>query len=278
VILPIAVLLAAVLHAVWNALAHVIPSKSLATALLSAGFMTGGLVALPFTGAPDPASWGFLATSALVHAVYLTSLVRSYRLGAFNQVYPLARGMSPWLVALVATLVVGEHLNALQLCGVLVVSIGLFCLVFARGRPHVEETPAILAAVATGVLIATYTVLDGLGVRRSGDPLAYAAWLFFLQGALVLGYGVARRGRALVGAMGTHWRLGVGAALSAVTGYALVLWAQAHGSLAMVAALRETSVIVGAVIGALVFREPFGPWRTVSTVIVVSGIALINLA
>lgn len=277
-VLTFAVLLAAVLHAVWNALAHAVPGRTLAVSLLSAGFLAGGLVAAPFTGLPDRASWGLLAASALVHAVYLVSLVRSYSLGAFNQVYPLARGMSPWLVALVAATVVGEHLSALQLCGVAVVSAGLFCLVFARGRPHVEETPAILAAVATGVLIATYTVLDGLGVRRSGSPLAYAAWLFMLHGALVLGYGVARRGRTLLVEMGAHWRLGAGAALSAVTGYGLVLWAQAHGSLATVAALRETSVIVGAIIGAVVFREPFGPWRTASTVIVASGIALINLA
>ncbi|HEY6739648.1 MAG TPA: DMT family transporter [Actinopolymorphaceae bacterium] len=205
------------------------------------------------------------------------SLSRSYRLGAFNQVYPIARGMSPWVVAVVASVFLSEPLGPVQIVGVLVVSLGLGSLILAKGRPHVDELPAVAAAATTGLLIAGYTVIDGVGVRVSGTALGYAAWLFFLHGLTLLAYAWMRRGRSLVKSARSHWRLGVAAGGSAVAAYGLVLWAQSVGSLATVAALRETSVIVGAIIGAVVFKEPFGRWRTVSTVIVAIGIALLDL-
>jgi drug/metabolite transporter (DMT)-like permease len=275
----LAVLAAAVLHATWNALAHAFTDKLVGVAVLSAAFVVGGLVALPWVGVPARASWPALLASSGVHVLYNLSLMRSYRLGAFNQVYPLARGMSPWTVAIAAMVLVGEHLSAGQLAGVVVVSVGLACLVCANGRPRKEELPAIGAAVLTGLLIATYTVLDGVGVRRAETPLAYAAWLFVLHGAVVVVLVALHRGPVvLLRDIESHWRIGAVAGTCAVAAYALVLVAQTRGSLAAVAALRETSVIVGAVIGAVVFREPFGRWRTAATVIVVAGIALLNLA
>ncbi|REF37769.1 DMT family transporter [Thermasporomyces composti] len=275
----VAVLTAAVLHAVWNALAHAFTDKLVGVAVLSAGFVVGGLVALPWVGVPARASWPALLASSCVHVLYNLSLMRSYRLGAFNQVYPLARGMSPWTVALAAMVVVDEHLSAGQLAGVVVVSVGLGCLVCARGRPRREELPAVAAAVVTGLLIATYTVLDGVGVRRAEGPLAYAAWLFVLHGAVVVVLVALHKGPSvLLRDIESHWRIGAVAGTCAVAAYGLVLVAQTRGSLAAVAALRETSVIVGAIIGAVVFKEPFGRWRTAATVIVVAGIALLNLA
>ena len=268
---------AAVLHAVWNALAHAFTDKLVALAVLSTAFFLAGLAALPWVGLPAPASWPALLASSGVHILYNLSLMRSYRLGAFNQVYPLARGMSPWVVAILAMLLVDEHLNSVQLLGVVVVSIGLGCLVFANGRPRQDELPAIGAAVLTGLLIASYTVIDGVGVRLSGAPLSYAAWLFMLHGLPLAVFAALRRGPTLFGEMGANWGVGAAAGGCAVAAYGLVLWAQTLGSLATIAALREASVIVGAVIGAVAFREPFGRWRTTATVVVVVGIALLNL-
>ncbi len=271
-----AVLLAAVLHATWNALAHAITDKLVAVTVLSLAFVVFGAAALPWVGGPPRASWPYLAASVGVHVFYNVALMRSYRLGAFNQVYPLARGMSPWVVALVAAVVVGERLGPAGVAGVVVVSVGLGCLVFAGGRPHRDELPALAAAATTGLLIATYTVLDGLGVRASHAPFAYAAWLFLLHGGVLVVWAVHRRGPVLLADVRTNWRTGLAAGACAVVAYGIVLWAQSRGTLATVAALRETSVIVGAVIGAVVFREPFGRWRTVATVVVATGIVLLN--
>lgn len=276
--LTIAVLCAAVLHAVWNALAHSISDKVVSGALVSSAFVVCGLIALPFVGFPEGPAWPLLLASVVVHLFYMMALLRSYRLGAFNQVYPLARGMSPWVVAIVAVTVIGEPLSAWQTVGVVVVSAGLALLVLAKGRPHKEELPAILAATLTGLMIATYTVIDGIGVRRSGTPLGYAAWLFLLHGLTVIGFAFLRRGSGVVRSLATHWKLGATAGVCAVLAYALVLVAQAQGALATVAALRETSVIVGAIIGAVFFKEPFGRWRTVATVVVATGIVLLNMS
>ncbi|MGH3490454.1 MAG: EamA family transporter [Actinopolymorphaceae bacterium] len=275
-VVTVVVLLAAVLHAIWNAVAHTLTDKLVAVTALSAAFVVGGLMALPWVGWPSASSWPALLASVGVHILYNLSLMRSYRLGAFNQVYPLARGMSPWVVAILALLLVGESLSGPRMLGVVIVSIGLGCLVFANGRPRPEEFPAILAAVLTGLLIATYTVIDGIGVRRSGAPLGYAAWLFLLHGSAVIIFAVVRRGPGLFRQVVGNLRLGALAGACAVVAYGLVLWAQTRGSLAAIAALRETSVIVGALIGALAFREPFGRWRTVATIVVVTGIALLN--
>jgi drug/metabolite transporter (DMT)-like permease len=272
-----AVLLAAVLHAIWNALAHQVADKLVTATLLSLSFVVFGVAALPWVEMPAAASWPALAASAAVHLAYTLLLMRSYRLGAFNQMYPLARGMAPWLVALVAMTLVGERLSGLQLLGVAVVSLGLGCLVFANGVPRHQELPAVSAAALTGLSIAAYTVIDGVGVRLSGAPLGYAAWLFILHGLSMVAFTAIRRGPSLWPEVAAHWRLGAVAGTCAVLAYGLVLWAQSRGSLAAVAALRETSVIVGAVIGAVVFREPFGRWRTAATVVVVAGIALLNL-
>ncbi|GAB3424046.1 EamA family transporter [Flindersiella endophytica] len=290
--LTIAVLCAAVLHAIWNALAHFVSDKVVSGALVSTAFVVCGLVALPFVGMPAAPAWPYLLGSVVVHFLYMLALLQSYRLGAFNQVYPLARGMSPWVVAIVAVTVIGEPLSAVQTVGVVVVSIGLGLLVLAKGspkgryqggwegavgRPHKQEVPAILAATLTGLMIATYTVIDGVGVRQSGSPLGYAACLFLLHGLTVVGFAFLRRGSGLARSMASLWKLGATAGVCSVLAYALVLWAQAQGALATVAALRETSVIVGAIIGAVFFKEPFGRWRTVATVVVATGIVLLNL-
>jgi drug/metabolite transporter (DMT)-like permease len=203
--------------------------------------------------------------------------MRSYQLGEFGQVYPLARGTSPWLVAVAAAAFAGEALSPVRLLAVVVVSAGLASLVFAGGRPSHVQLPALGAALLTGVTIAAYSTIDGLGVRHSGTPIGYAGWLFLAQGpALPLTAFVVRRGKLWQQA-GRHLVAGLAGGALALLSYALVLWAQTRAALAPVAALRETSVIVGAIIGAVVFRERFGRWRVLATCIVATGVVLINL-
>ncbi|HEV7658179.1 MAG TPA: DMT family transporter [Mycobacteriales bacterium] len=273
----LAVLGAAVLHAVWNALAHAIDDQLVGFALIGVGVTVGAVPLVLLSSAPARASWPYLVGSVVLHVAYNLLLMRSYRLGEFSQVYPIARGTSPWLVALAAAVFAGEHLSPLRWLGVLVISAGLASLVFAGGVPTRAARPAIAAAVLTGVAIAAYTTLDGLGVRSADTVAGYTGWLFLLQGpVLPLAAVAVRRGR-LWPQVRPHLPAGLAAGLLSLAAYALVLWAQTRGALAPIAALRESSVIVGAVIGTVVFGERFGRWRIAATVLVAAGVILVSL-
>jgi len=296
------VLAAAVTHATWNAIAHGIKDQLLAFGLIGAG---GILVAIPLvivSPFPLAACWPYLLASIVIHVFYNLLLMRSYRYGEFGQVYPLARGTSPLVVTVLAAVFAAERPSAAQVAGVLVVSCGLALLVLAgrtgrraaarggsdggsgggsgggAGRGGGLGRAALVAAVGTGLTIAAYTTVDGLGVRLSGSSVAYIGWLMLLESLCVPAWALARRRHVLLS--GTSRRV-LGSGLLAgglsVLAYGLVLWAQTRGDLAPIAALRETSVIFGAVIGTVVFREPFGRWRIAATLLVVIGVLLLNV-
>lgn len=281
----LAVLAAAVTHATWNAIAHGIKDQLLAFGLIGAG---GILVAIPLvivSPLPLSACWPYLLASIVIHVFYNLLLMRSYTYGEFGQVYPLARGTSPLVVTVLAAVFAAERPSAAQVAGVLVVSCGLVLLVLAGRRAargadgRGVGRAALIAAAGTGLTIAAYTVVDGLGVRLSGSSVAYIGWLMLLESLCVPAWALARRRHVLLS--GTSWRVlgsGLFAGGLSVLAYGLVLWAQTRGDLAPIAALRETSVIFGAVIGTLVFREPFGRWRIAATVLVVIGVLLLNVS
>jgi drug/metabolite transporter (DMT)-like permease len=271
------VLAAAVLHASWNAIAHAVRDQLAVFTVIGAVDVVGGVTVAAVATGPARACWGFLAASAALHVAYILLLMRAYQLGHFGQVYPLARGTSPWLVAVVAGPLAGEALPLVEVVGVAVISAGLGTLVLSGGRPGRADLPAVAAAVGTGVMIAAYTTLDGLGVRRSGTVLGYTAWLFLLQGPVVPLITLAARRRRMAGQLRAHLLPGgIGGVLSLLA-YGLVLWAQTRGALAPVAALRETSVIMGVVIGTVRFGEPLGRARLAAAVLVAGGALLITL-
>jgi drug/metabolite transporter (DMT)-like permease len=238
----------------------------------------GIVVAIPVVivaAMPRADCWPYLAGSIAIHVFYNLLLMRCYRYGEFGQVYPLARGISPVVVTILAAVFVHEHLALPQVGGVLVVSAGLATLVFAGRRPG---RPAFIAAVGTGLTIAAYTTVDGVGVRLSASPVGYIGWLMLLQSLCVPMFALARRRDVVLKQRPRVLAAGLAAGALSVLAYGLVLWAQTRGALAPIAALRETSVIFGAVIATLVFREPFGRTRVAATVIVVAGIVLLNIA
>ena len=299
----LAVLAAAVTHATWNAIAHGIKDQLLAFGLIGAG---GILVAIPLvilSPFPLSACWPYLLASIVIHVFYNLLLMRSYRYGEFGQVYPLARGTSPLVVTVLAAVFAAERPSVAQVAGVLVVSCGLVLLVLAgrTGRPAAARggsgggsgdgsgggagrggglgRAALVAAVGTGLTIAAYTTVDGLGVRLSGSSVAYIGWLMLLESLCVPAWALARRRHVLLS--GTSRRVlwsGLLAGGLSVLAYGLVLWAQTRGDLAPIAALRETSVIFGAVIGTVVFHESFGRWRIAATLLVVIGVLLLNVS
>jgi drug/metabolite transporter (DMT)-like permease len=261
------VLVAAVLHASWNALLKPIDARLEVFALGGAVLALPLLVAAPFV-VPVAAALPFVAASVALHLVYNLLFTRSYAVGDFNQVYPIARGLSPLLVAVIAAVAISELPDARELAGIVVISCGLALL---AGRPRVHERAAVALALATGVMIAGYSAVDGIGVRHADDVLAYSVWLFSGETVVTAAY-VGGRMRAAV----PHWRRALAVALLALAGYGIVIWAQYHAKLGGVAALRETSVIVAALIGALVFKERLGARRVLASAVVVAGVALLS--
>jgi len=286
------VLAAAVTHATWNAIAHGIRDQLLGFGLIGAG---GILVAIPLVIAspfPLSACWPYLVASIIIHVFYNLLLMRSYRHGQFGQVYPLARGTSPLVVTVLAAAFAAERPSVAQVAGVLVVSCGLALLVLAgrTGRRAAAGggsgsagcgggigRAALIAAVGTGLTIAAYTTVDGVGVRLSGSPVGYIGWLMVLESLGVPMFAAMRRRDVLLKQSPRILLAGLGAGALSVLAYGLVLWAQTRGALAPIAALRETSVIFGAIIATLVFREPFGRTRIAATVLVAAGIVLLNV-
>ncbi len=271
-----AVLVAAVIHATWNALAHGIRDQLRAFTLVGLGGAACGAVLAVCAPMPHAAAWPYLGASVAVHLLYLTLLMAAFRLGDFSQTYPVARGTAPLVVTVLAAVFVGERPGPWQTAGVALASCGLagVALWGLRGRSGPPGWPALLAALGTGLTIATYTVVDGVGVRASGSPAGYTGWLLLAQGWVIPLFALARhRGGFARWLRPAAARGLLGGALS-VLAYGLVLWAQTRGDLAPISALRESSILVGAVIGAVFFRERFGRPRLVGAAVMVLGIGL----
>lgn len=271
-----AVLIAAVTHASWNAIAHSIKDQLIAFTLMAGGGAVIGLVLACFVPLPAAGAWPYLVASAILHVGYQALLMRSFTLGDFGQMYPIARGTAPLVVTLLAAVFVHEMPDGRQLAGVAVASAGLVGVALwgIRGSESRPDWPALVAAVATGLSIAAYTVVDGVGVRASATPLGYIAWLMILEGLAVPTYTLCvRRGRLAAQLKPFVGRGLLGAGMS-VAAYGLVLWAQTKAPLALIAALRESSIIVGAAIGALFFKERFGAPRIAAAGLMVVGIGL----
>lgn len=266
---------AGALHACWNAIAKQISDRLVAFAWITAAALVLGGAVLVATGLPSRQAVAYAITSAIIHIGYNVGLMRSYRLGAFNQTYPIARGTSPLVVAVGAYFLAGEHLGLAALIGVATLAAGLIVLALSAGRLTGRDLPAVAAAVLTGLTIAAYTVTDGLGVRHAHDPAAYTALLFVLQGPPIIASAAFRRPPAAWRDMATMGR-GTIAGLLSIAAYGIVLWAQARAPLAEVAAIRETSVVFAALIGMAALGEDFGRRRVVGAVIVAAGVVLIG--
>lgn len=267
---------AGALHACWNAIAKQVQDRLMAFAWIGiTAALAGGLVLL-ITGLPARPAVAFAISSAVIHVAYDLALMNSYRLGPFNQAYPIARGTAPLVVAVGAYFLAGEHLGTVALIGITTLAAGLMSLALSAGRLTRQGAPVVGAAILTGLTIASYTLVDGLGVRRSADPVAYAALLFALQGPPLAIVAAFRRPMAA-------WRdravteRGVAAGLLCVAAYGIVLWAQTKAPLAEVAAIRETSVVFAALIGLAALGEEFGKRRIAAAVVIATGIVLIGL-
>lgn len=246
-------LLAAFFHASWNAILRGGADRLWSMTMM--GVVGGGAAAIValWTPAPHMASWPFIALSAVLQVGYSLFLIRAYRDGHLAHVYPIARGTAPLLVAAGAWFVAGEGLSSTALAGVALVSGGVMLLAFGRDRPDARSTAA---ALVTGAFIASYMVTDGIGVRRSEAAVSYTLWLAAAQGLAMLVTFCAVR-RALPGRL--QGREGLSTTVAAVignVGYGIALWAMSASPMGQVSALRETSILFAAFLGAILLREP----------------------
>ena len=271
-VLPI---VAATLHAVWNALV-----KTSADRLATLGFIAFmnvliGLTVLPFVEPPDQASWTFIAVSMLFKYAYYVLVYFAYRVGDLSLVYPLARGFAPLAVTVGAALLAGEYLSLPSLAGVMIACLGISSLAIGS-LGQLQGSSPIWLAIGSGLTIAIYTICDGLGIRVSGSTFGFIAWIYVLELPIVLAVLWLRR-RGLAKAIGSHWRYGTLAGLCSAVAYGLVLIAALYMPLSIVSALRETSVIIAALIGTVMLGER--PWRdrVAASTFVAGGVALMTV-
>lgn len=267
-------LLAALAHAVWNALVKSAGDPVLMMAAIRTVGLGFALAVLPFVPWPDPSTWIWLALASVATFAYYFLLIESYRIGDLSQVYPLARGSAPVLLSLIALIGANERLAPLQIAAIILIAIGISVLVIGKG---VDRT-AVGISLATGLSIATYSFLGGVGVRSSASILGFQAWLEFITGIGLLTFVAVRRPPGIGAFVRSSGTTGLLAGVLSVAGYLAFLAAAKVLPLAPISALRECSVIFGAVIGAMVLKEPFGARRIVAAGLVACGVVTLAFA
>lgn len=267
------------MHASWNALIRGAPDKGLYTVLLHMCSAVLAMVLLPWVGLPKWASAPFLVASALLHTFYIVLLMRAYEGGQLAVSYLLMRGLAPLLVCLVSAPVLGESLAVTTWIGVGGILSGVWCIAQASGQRWraVLAHPSGKAALLNATIIAAYTVIDGQGARASGNPVGYVLTLALLEPLVVLAIQLVRRPRVLGAYVRQHWPMGMLGASVATSAYAMVLWAMTHAPIAVVAAMRESSVIFAVLIGCLWFKEGRLRPGLLAAALVAMGVVLIKL-
>jgi len=273
----LAVLGAAVLHAAWNALFKSSPDKALENLALAVSRGTLALACLPWLPLPAPASWPWIAASVVVHVAYFWALAGAYRWGDLSFVYPVMRGGAPVLVALASAAVFGEVLSVTQGAAVALICAGILAFAGAPRGDAPGAHRALLFAGGNAAVIATYTLIDAHGVRVSGAAVSYALWFFVLNSVVQIALGATGRGRELPGYLRRHWlRSTIGGAFT-LGSYGIALWAMSRAPVALVAAVRETSVIFAAAFGALFLGERLTLRRAGATAAVLAGLVALRL-
>ena len=268
------VLLAAALHAIWNAVIKGTGDKTIAIGLVALGHMVLGLIGAAILPLPDIRVIPFIIASTLIHWGYYYGLTTAYKFGDLSLIYPIARGISPVIVTFFAFFWIDERLSWVEMSGVLLISSGILFLGL-RSLSNEKSITALVFALTTGVLIAAYSVTDGFGVRLTKNPLSYIAWLFIAEGFVVF-YIFGRFKVRLLTSSFSEIMLGFFAGVISTIAYGLALYAKSLAPLGIVTALRETSVIIATLIGVVWFKEkPIG-YRIAAASIVFCGILFLT--
>lgn len=273
-----AILAAAAMHAAWNAMVKLGLDHFSSIALLT--FMQAGisLLLIPFFPLPAAAAWPWLAASAVIHAAYKLFLIKAYQHGDLSQIYPLARGSAPVMTALVAAFLLGEPLPALKYAAIGCIAGGVL-LMSLRGGADFKFMPprAVAWALGTACFTAAYSIVDGLGARLSGSPSAFTIWMFAGDGFFVLLWTLKTRPAGAFAKMAPAWKSGLFAGALSLASYWVAIWAFTQAPIAIVAALRETSVLFAMLFAIFLLKERAGWPRWIAALCIVTGVILIRI-
>ncbi|MFJ3046465.1 EamA family transporter [Herbaspirillum chlorophenolicum] len=267
------ILFAASLHAGWNALLRAGEDRLWSMTVMCLAVAIASTIAALFLAPPASASWSYAVLSAVLHVGYNLFLVRSYRSGDLGQTYPIARGCSPILVTIGASLFAGEKVGAVAMLGIALVSGGIIFLAF-KGRKL--QVPSLPYALGTGCFIAAYSVADGIGVRLSGAPMAYTAWMSALWGILMPAVYVGLRGTRSLFSVRPGFGTAFAGGLVSLLAYGIVIYAMSGAPMGAVSALRETSVLFAALIGYLFLGESLSIPRLLACAAIATGTVMIG--
>jgi len=271
------VLFAAALHAGWNALVRASSQKFQNTVLIVLGAAVWTAFLLPLAPIPAFESWPYLAASVLIHVAYFSLVAFSYRGGELSFAYPLMRGSAPALSAVAAALLLNESPSPGGWAGVLLISCGVLVLAGDSWRSGTFRVAPALFALANAGVIVVYTLVDGQGARLSGHAFSYTGWMFLLTAPLLLAISAIGHGRETLQWFRLGWRRGLLGGACTLASYGLALWAMTRAPIALVAALRETSVVFAAIIAASFLKEPITPFRYASIFTVCAGAVAIKV-
>ncbi len=273
----LAVILAAMLHATWNALVKSGGDKHLNMLAVVVGHAPFAAAIFPFVPLPAAESWPYIAAGIVLHSGYQIFLLQSYRVGDLTQVYPIARGTAPLLVAAVSVLFLGVTLGAMELAGVAVIGAGIISLGLVRQRDGLRNRKAAVLAFVTGCFIAGYSLVDGLGARTAGTALGFYAWLTVGNGIVIAAYTACVRPQVFRGFPGNAMKLFIVGGGASFAAYALVIWSFTHAPIALVTALRETSIVFALLIGVVFLKERLDLAKVASTLVTLLGAALLRI-
>lgn len=270
----IILLFAAMMHACWNAIV-----KSAVDKLYSAISVTSfaaliSLLLLPFVAQPAPSSYKFLVISCFFQIIYTVMVAKTYHYSDMSQTYPLMRGTAPLLVALFSVFILGDQLSDTAWLGIIVISIAILIMAFNSRN---SSRLGIVLALSNACVIAGYTLIDGSGVRESQTALGYTLWTFFLNGTCLFSWAIFTHRREVSRYLIRHWKKGLIGGACTLGSYGLALWAMTQAPLAVVAALRETSILFGALIALFVLKEKLSGIRIIAACGIATGAILLRL-
>jgi len=272
------VLFAAFLHAMWNSMVKGDGDKQLAIAAVVFGHIPIALILIVFVDVPESASWPYIAAGALLHVGYQLFLAQAYKAGDLSQVYPIARGSAPLVVTIISVLFLGVVLSPVQLMAVVIIAAGIMSICLVRGTDAKINYQGIRLALVTGMFIASYSLVDGLGARVAGTAVGYYSWLTILNGLIFFSVMVVVRPtifRDIVTRAKTVLLVGGTASYAA---YAMVTWAFTQSPIALVTALRETSIVFALLISSYHLKERLGWPKLLAAIITLGGVVLLRIS
>ena len=269
------VLVAAVLHASWNAIVKAGKNTVLTMVLVTASAALWAVVLLPVLPSPSPESWPYIALSAALQIVYFALVARIYRIADMSQTYPIMRGAAPLIVALAGTLFLDETLSSPAWLGVCIICSGILIMLWSGGQKSRE---GLILALLNALVISGYTLVDGIGVRLSAASASYTLWIFLITGVAITCWATLTQWSQTRHYLRLNWHLGAVGGLGTLVSYGLALYAMTQAPVAVVAALRETSILFSAVISWLILKEHITIVRCVSVCVIAIGAITLRLA